>query len=146
MTGERLDGTVALVTGASSGIGEATARVLSEAGAAVAIAARRVDRLAELASSIEEKGGRALVIETDVTDKKQARELVDRTVAELGRLDTVVNNASVMLLGPAETAPTRSERTPRSVSRTSSCSRPRTSPTLSPTSSPARGGSPSTRS
>ena len=105
MSGERLDGTVALVTGASSGIGEATARVLAEEGAAVAVAARRVDRLQELASTIEQKGGRALVIETDVTDEAQARAAVERTVAELGRLDTVINNAGVMLLGPAESAP-----------------------------------------
>ncbi|MBV9041742.1 MAG: SDR family NAD(P)-dependent oxidoreductase [Acidimicrobiia bacterium] len=105
MSGERLDGTVALVTGASSGIGEATAQVLAEEGAAVALAARRVDRLQELASTIEEKGGRALVIETDVTDEAQARAAVEQTVAELGRLDTVINNAGVMLLGPAESAP-----------------------------------------
>ncbi|MBV8983408.1 MAG: SDR family NAD(P)-dependent oxidoreductase, partial [Acidimicrobiia bacterium] len=105
MSGERLDGTVALVTGASSGIGEATAQVLVEEGAAVALAARRVDRLKELSSAIEEKGGRALVIETDVTDEAQARAAVEQTVAELGRLDTVINNAGVMLLGPAESAP-----------------------------------------
>ncbi|MBV8981108.1 MAG: SDR family NAD(P)-dependent oxidoreductase [Acidimicrobiia bacterium] len=105
MSSERLDGTVALVTGASSGIGEATARVLAEEGAAVAVAARRVDRLDELVSAIEEKGGRALAIETDVTDEAQARAAVERTVGELGRLDTVINNAGVMLLGPAESAP-----------------------------------------
>lgn len=102
---ERLDGTVALITGASSGIGEATARALAAQGAAVALAARRKERLEQLASEITGKGGRALVIETDVTDKTQAREAVERTVAELGRLDTLVNNAGVMLLGPIVDAP-----------------------------------------
>jgi NADP-dependent 3-hydroxy acid dehydrogenase YdfG len=100
--GERLDGTVALVTGASSGIGEATARALARAGARVAIAARRRDRLDALA---DELGGDVLVIEADITDREQATETVRRTVAELGRLDTVVNNAGVMLLGPAADTP-----------------------------------------
>jgi len=104
MTG-RLDGTVALVTGASSGIGAATARSLAGEGAAVALAARRKDRLDDLAADIGGGGGRALVLETDVTDRQQAFDAVDRTVAELGRLDTVVNNAGVMLLGPIVDAP-----------------------------------------
>lgn len=103
---ERLDGTVALVTGASSGIGEATARALAAQGAAVAVAARRKDRLDELVGAIESDGGRALAIETDVTDQEQAKAAVQRTVDELGRLDTLVNNAGVMLLGPAVEAPT----------------------------------------
>lgn len=103
---ERLNGTVALVTGASSGIGEATARALAEAGAAVAVVARRKDRLEKLASEIAGKGGRALAIEADVTDEAQANGAVERTVKELGRLDTVVNNAGVMLLGPIVGAPT----------------------------------------
>jgi NADP-dependent 3-hydroxy acid dehydrogenase YdfG len=98
--GERLDGTVALVTGASSGIGEATARALAGAGAKVAIAARRKDRLDALAAEID-----ALAIEADVTDRDQATGTVRSTVDELGRLDTVVNNAGVMLLGPAAEAP-----------------------------------------
>lgn len=102
---ERLDGTVVLVTGASSGIGEATARALAEQGAAVAIVARRKDRLEQLSETIVQKGGRALVIEADVTDKLQAEEAVKQTVAELGRLDTLVNNAGVMLLGPVVDAP-----------------------------------------
>jgi NADP-dependent 3-hydroxy acid dehydrogenase YdfG len=101
----RLDGTVALVTGASSGIGAATARALAADGAAVALAARRKDRLDDLAAAIGAAGGRALVLETDVTDQQQAIDAVDRTVAELGRLDTVVNNAGVMLLGPIVDAP-----------------------------------------
>jgi NADP-dependent 3-hydroxy acid dehydrogenase YdfG len=102
---ERLDGTVALVTGASSGIGEATAQALAERGAAVALAARRVDRLDGLAAKIRGQGGRALVLGVDVTREPQARDMVERTVAELGRLDTLVNNAGVMLLGPAVGAP-----------------------------------------
>jgi NADP-dependent 3-hydroxy acid dehydrogenase YdfG len=102
---ERLDGTVALVTGASSGIGAATARELARRGAAVAIAARRKDRLDALAEEITTAGGSATAIETDVTDAAQAQRLVDETVAQLGRLDTVVNNAGVMLLGPIVDAP-----------------------------------------
>jgi NADP-dependent 3-hydroxy acid dehydrogenase YdfG len=100
-----LDGTVALVTGASSGIGEATARALAGHGAAVALVARRKDRLTEVAAAIHERGGTALVIEADVTDERQATGAVDRTVSELGRLDTLVNNAGMMLLGPAVGAP-----------------------------------------
>ncbi len=102
---ERLDGAVALITGASSGIGEATARALAQQGAAVALAARRVARLRELADEITKQGGRALVIEADVTENAQAQSAVERTVRELGRLDIVVNNAGVMLLGPIENAP-----------------------------------------
>jgi len=99
--GERLDGTVALITGASSGIGEAAARTLARAGAKIAIAARRKDRLDALAQEI----GDVLVIEADVTDRDQATATVQRTVDELGRLDTVVNNAGVMLLGQAAEQP-----------------------------------------
>ena len=102
---ERLDGTVALVTGASSGIGEATARMLATNGASVVVAARRKDRLDALVSEIEAAGGKALAVEADVTDQEQAAALVARTVEELGRLDTLVNNAGVMLLGPVVDAP-----------------------------------------
>jgi NADP-dependent 3-hydroxy acid dehydrogenase YdfG len=102
---ERLDGTVALITGASSGIGEATALALAEAGASVALVARRADRLTALAARIRDGGGSALAVEADVTDETQARDAVDRTVSELGRLDTLVNNAGVMLLGPVVGAP-----------------------------------------
>jgi NADP-dependent 3-hydroxy acid dehydrogenase YdfG len=102
---ERLDGTVALITGASSGIGEATAFALASAGASVAIAGRRVDRLEGLSKRIRDIGSSALVIEADVTDEPSARAMVERTVNELGRLDTLINNAGMMLLGPALDAP-----------------------------------------
>jgi NADP-dependent 3-hydroxy acid dehydrogenase YdfG len=102
---ERLDGTVALVTGASSGIGEATARELARRGATVAIAARRKDRLDALVQEIERDGGSALAFEADVTEREQVQRLVAETVDRLGRLDTVVNNAGVMLLGPICDAP-----------------------------------------
>jgi NADP-dependent 3-hydroxy acid dehydrogenase YdfG len=102
---QKLDGTVALVTGASSGIGEATAVALAEQGATVAIAARRKDRIDALAARITDGGGHALAIESDVTSQEQAQALVEKTVAELGRLDTLINNAGVMLLGPAVDAP-----------------------------------------
>jgi NADP-dependent 3-hydroxy acid dehydrogenase YdfG len=102
---ERLDGTVALITGASSGIGAATATALAARGAAVAVVARRRDRLDALAAGIRDAGGTALVLEADITDESQATDAVAQTVSELGRLDTLVNNAGVMLLGPVESAP-----------------------------------------
>lgn len=102
---ERLDGTVALVTGASSGIGEATAHALATQGAAVALVARRTERLEALAEEIRFADGKVLVITADITNEDEARAAVEQTVAELGRLDTLVNNAGVMLLGPAVTAP-----------------------------------------
>jgi NADP-dependent 3-hydroxy acid dehydrogenase YdfG len=96
---------VALVTGASSGIGEATARMLADEGAAVAMAARRTDRLEALGGEIADAGGTALPIEADVTQREQAEAAVAHTVEELGRLDILVNNAGVMLLGPMLEAP-----------------------------------------
>ncbi len=100
-----LAGSVALVTGASSGIGSATATALARHGAAVALAARRKDRLETLAAEIQAQGGTALALESDVTDERQAQEAVERTVSSLGRLDILINNAGVMLLGPATEAP-----------------------------------------
>ncbi len=102
---ERLQGTVALVTGASSGIGEATARALAAEGASVAIAARRGDRLESLADEIRGDGGTALPIAADVSSAEQAQAVVERTASELGRLDTLINNAGVMLLGPIVDGP-----------------------------------------
>jgi NADP-dependent 3-hydroxy acid dehydrogenase YdfG len=102
---ERLDGTVALVTGASSGIGAASARALAAQGATVVALARRKDRLDALVGELRAAGGTALAVETDVTDQQQAVAAVDQAVREYGRLDTVINNAGVMLLGPAVDAP-----------------------------------------
>ena len=97
-----LAGRVAIVTGASSGIGEATAVALSEEGATVALGARRTDRLEAIAERLE---GRCLVKQVDVTDERQARSFVQESHDELGRLDILVNNAGVMLLGPVTGAP-----------------------------------------
>jgi NADP-dependent 3-hydroxy acid dehydrogenase YdfG len=97
---QRLDSTVALVTGASSGIGEAAARALAAEGAKVALAARRKDRLDALAAELD-----GLAIEADITRRDRAIAAVETTVSELGRLDIVVNNAGVMLLGPLVDAP-----------------------------------------
>jgi NADP-dependent 3-hydroxy acid dehydrogenase YdfG len=105
MKARDLDGTVALVTGASSGIGEATARMLAARGATVAMAARRTDRLKALGGEIADGGGTALPVELDVSDREAAEAAVARTVEELGRLDILVNNAGVMLLGPMLEAP-----------------------------------------
>ena len=95
----KLTGTVALVTGASSGIGAATARRLAEEGASVTLVARRRDRLEALAAEIDQVGGTALVVDADITDRTQAEAAVQRAVERFGRLDIVVNNAGLMLLG-----------------------------------------------
>lgn len=105
MTGA-LEGTAALITGASSGIGEATARALAAQGAKVALAARRLERLERLAEEIGKGGHTALAIQADIAEQEQAIDAVSRTVDELGSLDILVNNAGVMLLGPIEGAPT----------------------------------------
>ncbi|MEV7090312.1 SDR family NAD(P)-dependent oxidoreductase [Streptomyces sp. NPDC093085] len=102
----KLEGKVALVTGASSGIGEATARMLAAEGAAVAIAARRADRLRALGDELTAAGARVHVIALDVTDEEAVRSAVASTVETLGGLDILVNNAGLMLLGPVEDADT----------------------------------------
>jgi clavulanate-9-aldehyde reductase len=105
-----LSGQVVAVTGASSGIGEATALACAQAGAAVALAARRTERIETLAQRIRDEGGRAIAITTDVGEEDEARAFVERAHSELGRLDVLVNNAGVMLLGPIENAPTEEWR------------------------------------
>lgn len=101
-----LEGRVAAITGASSGIGEATALALADAGAAVALGARRLDRIEALAERIGSAGGRAIAYEVDVTDEQAANAFVDATHERLGGLDVLVNNAGVMLLGPVAEADT----------------------------------------
>ena len=88
------------ITGASSGIGEATARLLADRGAAVVLGARRADRLDKLAEEIRESGGRAVAVATDVTRSEDLRRLVDRAVNQFGRLDVLVSNAGISKLGP----------------------------------------------
>jgi clavulanate-9-aldehyde reducatase len=105
-----LDGRVAVVTGASSGIGEATAEALAREGATVAVAARRLDRLEELAKRISDEGGRAETFEVDVADEDQARGLILDSEEKLGGLDILINNAGLMLLGPVQGADTEGWR------------------------------------
>lgn len=98
----KLDGKVAVITGASSGIGEATAEALASEGAAVVVAARREERLSDLVERINANGGKALSVSCDVTDESQAHGLIQQTKDELGRVDILVNNAGVMLLSRVE--------------------------------------------
>ena len=95
-----LEGQVAAITGASSGIGEATAIAFARAGAKVSLAARRADRIEALAKKIADQGGQAEVFPTDVGREDEARAFIDGTRERLGRVDILVNNAGVMLLGP----------------------------------------------
>src|SRR4028118_1759393 len=98
----RLNDKVAVVTGASSGIGEATVRALSAEGATVVGGARRKERLDGLVGKVTREGGKAIAVECDVTDERQAHALVDRAVEGFGRIDILVNNAGVMLLSKVE--------------------------------------------
>ncbi|SFF73932.1 SDR family NAD(P)-dependent oxidoreductase [Curtobacterium sp. YR515] len=95
-----LTGTVAIITGASSGIGHATALSLAEQGAAVALVARRQDRLDALVAEVEAAGGTAIAVATDISDRAQAEAAVQKTIERFGRLDILVNNAGLMILGP----------------------------------------------
>ena len=106
-----LSGKAVAITGASSGIGEATALALARAGASVALGARRKDRIDALAARIEDEGGTAVPLEVDVSDEAQARAFVETANDRLGRLDSLINNAGVMLLGPVEQADSEQWRT-----------------------------------
>ena len=98
----KLDGKVVVITGASSGIGEATAEALAEEGATVVVAARREERLSELVERLNGGGGKALAVECDVTDEEQAHALIQRAKDEFGQVDILVNNAGVMQLSKIE--------------------------------------------
>ena len=98
----KLDGKVVVITGASSGIGEASAEALAAEGAAVVVAARRDERLEDLVRRINGNGGKALSVAADVTDEKQAHGLIQKAKDELGRVDILVNNAGVMQLSKIE--------------------------------------------
>lgn len=102
---------IVLITGASSGIGEATARMLAADGAHVVLAARRLDRLQAISEEIASGGGKVTVFEADVSDETACRELVEDAERECGPVDVLVNNAGVMLLGPVKDAPTEEWRT-----------------------------------
>src|SRR6266487_1028560 len=95
-------GKVVAITGASSGLGEATARLLSAQGAIVALGARRMDRLQSLADELNARGGKALAVATDVTVFDQVRALVDAAVQTYGRIDVMLNNAGLMPQSPLE--------------------------------------------
>ncbi len=107
---DSLNGRVVAITGASSGIGEATAELVAERGGAVALGARRKDRIDALAEQISSAGGTAVAIETDVTDEASANAFIRGAAEQLGGLDALVNNAGLMLLGPIEGANTEDWR------------------------------------
>ena len=97
-----IEGKVVVITGASSGLGEATARLLSREGARVVLGARRTDRLQELLCELTDSGGKALAVTTDVTDFDQVKRLVDTAVQTYGRIDVMLNNAGLMPNSPLE--------------------------------------------
>jgi NADP-dependent 3-hydroxy acid dehydrogenase YdfG len=93
---DRVKGKVVVITGASSGLGEAAAKMLSQKGAAVVLGARRADRIVALAADLKTRGGTALALPTDVTDRRQVQSLVDAAVQEFGCIDVMINNAGLM--------------------------------------------------
>lgn len=99
---ENIQGKVVVITGASSGLGEATARMLSAHGATVVLGARRLDAITRLASELSEKGGKALAVCTDVVRQDQVKNLIDSAVNEYGRVDVLINNAGLMPHSPLE--------------------------------------------
>ena len=99
---ENIKGKVVVITGASSGLGEATARLLSAEGASVVLGARRVNRIQSLADELNAKGGKALALATDVTNHEQVKNLVDAAVQKFGRIDVIINNAGIMPHSPLE--------------------------------------------
>ena len=99
---ENITGKVVVITGASSGLGEATARLLAKQGATVALAARRAERIDALAAEINDAGGKALAVTTDVSDREQVKALVDAVVEKFGKVDVMLNNAGLMPLAPLE--------------------------------------------
>ena len=114
----QLHGKVAVVTGASSGLGVAAAQALAEAGADVALGARRVDRLADTGKLVEAAGRRALAVQTDVRRPENCRRLIDQTVETLGRVDILLNNAGVGAAVPASLeTPSSSDPFSRSTSK-----------------------------
>ena len=99
---KQIDGKVVVITGASSGLGEATATALSTEGAIVVLGARREDRIQALADKLTKEGGKALALKTDVTDREQVKKLVDTAVSHFGRIDVLINNAGLMPSAPIE--------------------------------------------
>lgn len=99
---ENIESKVVVITGASSGLGESTARHLAEKGATVVLAARRSDKIEQFAKEIQEKGGKALAVTTDVTEYNQVQHLVDAAVKAFGKVDVMINNAGLMQQSPLE--------------------------------------------
>ncbi|MCB9766716.1 MAG: SDR family oxidoreductase [Candidatus Omnitrophica bacterium] len=99
---QNIKGKVVIITGASSGLGEATARLLSSEGATVVLAARRADRIEALAKELNDQGGKAMAVATDVADQQQVKALVGKAVETYGRIDVMLNNAGLMPLAPLE--------------------------------------------
>lgn len=102
MLSQNIKEKVVVITGASSGLGEATARLLSSEGATVVLAARRADRIDALSNELKSQGGEALALTTDVTNRQQVKTLVDKAVEAFGRIDVMLNNAGLMPLAPLE--------------------------------------------